>query len=1071
VLEEEVSAFTSCFSTPGYFNGVIYITPGTRNDTGMAFPIASGSFSAATATTPDTFGFPGASPCISGASATDPNAIVWCLDGGNGSNQLRAYLAGNFSDEIYTSAQAANNRDATGGTCKFALPTIANTRVYVPTSSGMIAYGLFNAPATVAPAAPSNLIADGLDPSTIWLSWVANSINQAGYDIEQSSDGVNFTQVGTTGSAALSYPVTALTSGSTYYFRVRAYNIIGDSLYSGAAGATTLTATPTADFAGGFSNSGGTMAFNTNGVGSIPPNTPQLQLITGTNNEAHSAWYTTPVGIGKFTAQFDFQIGGSSPLADGFTFAIQRSGASALGGTGGSHGFYNIADAVGLDFTLYGGSTTGIYGGTEVSTTGSGINFGSGDMMRVLLNYNGSTLTETITDLATNAVFTQSYSINIASAIGGNTAYIGFTGATGGYNSVQNILNLTYNFIPSLPAAPTSLTGTALSGNVAGLTWTDNANNETGYYIEQSTDDSTFTVSGTVGAGVQYYNVTGLQPATTYYFKVCANNTLGNSAFTNVATVPTFGGTPTIDFSGGFSASGASLAFNTNGTGSIPPNTQALQLITAQNGEAHSAWYLRQVNIAAFTTTFDFQIGGSAPYADGFTFAIQGSGTSALGGANGGHGFSGISNGIAMDFGLYNGSTTGIYGGTEYSTTSSGINFDSGDVIRVVLTYNGTTLYETIRDLVTKAVFTQAYTVNIPAAVGGSTGYVGFTGATGGYNSIQDILDWTYTAVPLPPTSLVATPNSDTTVTLSWTNNAADDFAYEIDRANDSLFTINPAVLSGSAVTTGTGIYVDGGVTGNTSYYYRVRATNVAGDSAYSGTADALTYCSAPGSPAAIGGNGIVSMAWNASSGAEGYVLYRALTSGSEGSTPYQASIASTSDTDSLVTNGTTYYYKVSAVNATGAGPQSVEFSAQPSATETFSQWKLAGFGGVQAAESAAAADTADPAGDGISNLMKYALDLSPYVQGSASLPVGGVTAISGTNYLTLTFVRPHPAPGDITYNVETTTSLSGGSWTPAVVVGGYPVNNGNGTETMQERSATPVSSQSQFIQLQVTGP
>lgn len=151
IVQEKVSALASCYCSPAYFNGVFYMTPGTNNDTGKAFTITTGTFSTAAVTTPDTFGFPGASPCISGTSATDPNAIVWCLDGGNGSNQLRAYKAGNFRQEIYTSAQAANNRDQTGGTCKFALPTIANTRVYVPTSSGLIAYGLFNAPPTAPP--------------------------------------------------------------------------------------------------------------------------------------------------------------------------------------------------------------------------------------------------------------------------------------------------------------------------------------------------------------------------------------------------------------------------------------------------------------------------------------------------------------------------------------------------------------------------------------------------------------------------------------------------------------------------------------------------------------------------------------------------------------------------------------------------------------------------------------------------------------------------------------------------------------------------------------------------------
>jgi hypothetical protein len=177
-----------------------------------------------------------------------------------------------------------------------------------------------------------------------------------------------------------------------------------------------------------------------------------------------------------------------------------------------------------------------------------------------------------------------------------------------------------------------------------------------------------------------------------------------------------------------------------------------------------------------------------------------------------------------------------------------------------------------------------------------------------------------------------------------------------------------------------------------------------------------------------------------------------------------------TSASDTAVTNGTTYYYTVAAVNASGAGPHSIEFSATPSANVTFSAWELEEFGSVFAAESAQAADTADPAGDGITNLMKYALGLNPFVQGVANLPAVAVENIGGTSYLTLTFVCPNPQPTDITYNVETTTDLSG-SWTPAEMVSGYPVDNGNGTETVKEQSVQPETSLNEFIRLRVTGP
>ena len=60
--------------------------------------------------------------------------------------------------------------------------------------------------------------------------------------------------------------------------------------------------------------------------------------------------------------------------------------------------------------------------------------------------------------------------------------------------------------------------------------------------------------------------------------------------------------------------------------------------------------------------------------------------------------------------------------------------------------YNGTTLSETITDLVTNATFTTSYVVDIPSkVVPGSSNifYVGFTGGTGGLAAIQEVLTWT----------------------------------------------------------------------------------------------------------------------------------------------------------------------------------------------------------------------------------------------------------------------------------------------------------------------------------------
>lgn len=89
------------------------------------------------------------------------------------------------------------------------------------------------------------------------------------------------------------------------------------------------------------------------------------------------------------------------------------------------------------------------------------------------------------------------------------------------------------------------------------------------------------------------------------------------------------------------------------------------------------------------------------------------------------------------------------------------------------------------------------------------------------------------------------------------------------------------------------------------------------------------TVPSAPTGLTATPGNAQVSLSWNASSGATSYSLYRATTSGGEAS--YRTGLTSTTFTDTGLTNGVTYFYKVTASNSVGQSGLSSEASATPS--------------------------------------------------------------------------------------------------------------------------------------------
>ena len=64
------------------------------------------------------------------------------------------------------------------------------------------------------------------------------------------------------------------------------------------------------------------------------------------------------------------------------------------------------------------------------------------------MTYDGTTLAVTITDATTHASATQSYTVDIVSALGGGTGFVGFTGGTGGLTATQDILSWKYSPAP-----------------------------------------------------------------------------------------------------------------------------------------------------------------------------------------------------------------------------------------------------------------------------------------------------------------------------------------------------------------------------------------------------------------------------------------------------------------------------------------------------------------------------------------------------------------------------------------------------------------------------------------------
>ena len=793
--------------------------------------------------------------------------------------------------------------------------------------------------ATTLPAAPAGLTVGAVAADSITLSWNAVS-GATGYYVYRSAAG-DGTYAFAGSATAAAYTDTALTGGTTYYYKVSAHKSGVEGAQASAVSATTLPAAPivslgtvsadsvslswnTVSGAAGYYVYRSTAADGTyDKVGSPDGNT-----YTDTGLTATSAYYykVSAHNSGGEGAQSSAVSTTTLVAAPTVTLGTVTTNSIAFSWNtvSGVTGYYVYRSTSGAgSYTRIGAVTAAAYtdSGLAVSATYyykvSAYNSGgegaqssalSATTLPSALSVTVGTVTASSISLLWDAASGASgYYVYRSTTSGGTYVRIG-SPETPAYIDSSRSAGTTYYYQVSaynsggegekagisattLPAAPSVTVGTVTVSSIA-LSW-NTVNGATDYTVYRSTSsDGTYSQIATQSA--TSYTDTGRPANTTYYYKVSASNSGGEGEKSSDVSATTW----------------------------LPaPQNLAIQTVTADS--VTLVW-------TAVSGATNYNVYRSTRYNG--TYSLAGTSTSAA----------------------Y--TDTGRTAGTEYYYKASALN-SSGEgpqttyvaaktlpaaptgvkaatatTASITVSWtnvSGATAYNVYRSTESDGTYTKVGTpTSSPYTDSGltmSTGYYYKVSASNSGGEGEKSSAGSAVTFPAPTVTVTTESTTTTSISLSWNtvSGATGYYVYrEVYSSGQYIFTQVGSPTSNT--------YTDTGLTVNTSYAYKVSARSDAGEGALSSHVSIATLPPAPYN-LTVGtvSTSSIPLSWESVSNVTGYRVYRSTSS--EGT---YTLIASTTDyyyssyTDNIGTANTTYYYKVSAYNSGGEGEKSSSVSA-----------------------------------------------------------------------------------------------------------------------------------------------
>jgi DNA-binding protein YbaB len=541
-------------SSGEFWQNTFYIAGAQTPLEAFAFDTTKGLFnpipSSQSATT---FGFPGLTPAISASGTT--NAIVWAVDtSGNGTNGaptgsavLYAYDATNLAHELWDSTQAANNRDQAALAIKFAVPTVANGKVYVSAKGVLNVYGLLNL--GPAAAAPTFSPAPGSYPSS---QSVSLSDTTTGATIYYTLDG----STPTTSSSVYVNPINVSTTTT----------INAMAVASGLNNSTVSTGSYTIQGTGN-----GTISF-IQGTSATPQSAATTVAITfagaqtaGDLNVIVVGWNDTTHTVSSVVDSknnvYNIAAGPTANAAGGLSQTIYYAKNIVASSAGGNTVTVTFSGATTFpDIRILEYSGADLSAPLDIAAVATGSSASS--------TVTSSTATTNANDLlfAANIIQTvttgagTSFTSRMITVPDGDIAEDRLVAATGTYTAAAT-LNAPGQWIMQMvafkassgsggdttpPTAPSSLGATAASASQINLSWTASTDNVgvTGYMVERCQGAGCTSFVQIATPTTTAYTDTGLLGSTSYSYRVRATDAAGNlSGYSNAATTTTLADT------------------------------------------------------------------------------------------------------------------------------------------------------------------------------------------------------------------------------------------------------------------------------------------------------------------------------------------------------------------------------------------------------------------------------------------------------------------------------------------------------------------------------------------------